>query len=112
MGRVVVDLDQQSVGTGSHGAHGQGIYQPALAGGMAGIDDDGQVGQLPQHGDAGQIQGVAGVALKGADTSLAEDHILIAAGHDVLGAHQPLLVGGGHAPFDHDGFVLMAYGLE
>ena len=45
-------------------------------------------------------------------SSLAEDHILIAAGHDVLGAHQPLLVGGGHAPFDHDGFVLMAYGLE
>ena len=71
MGRVVVDLDQQSVGTGGHGAHGQGIYQPALAGGMAGIDDDGQVGQLPQHGDAGQIQGVAGDRFKGADAPFA-----------------------------------------
>ena len=79
---------------------------------MAGVDDDGQVGQPAQHGDAGQVQGVAGVALEGADAPLAEDHVLVAAGHDVLGAHQPLLIGGGHAPLDHDGLVLMAHGLE
>ena len=46
------------------------------------------------------------------DRAIAHRVHSIAAGHDVLGAHQPLLVGGGHAPFDHDGFVLMAYGLE
>ena len=70
------------------------------------------MGQLAQHGDGRQVQGVAGVGLKGADTPLAEDDVLVAAGHDVFGAHQPLLVGGGHAAFDHDGLVLMAHGLQ
>ena len=39
------------------------------------------------------------------------DLILIAAGHDVFGAHQPLFIGGGHTTLDHHGLVLMAHGL-
>ena len=50
--------------------------------------------------------------LKGADAPLAENDVFIAAGHDVLGAHEPLLIGGGHSPFDHHGPVLVADGLQ
>ena len=63
MGRVVVDLDQEAVGTGGHGAHGQGIHQPALAGGVAGVDDDGQVDPLAM-----------GAVATGADGLLIEVH--------------------------------------
>ena len=38
--------------------------------------------------------------------------MLVSAGHDILGAHQPLLKGGGHAPLNHDGLVLVPHGLE
>ena len=48
-----------------------------------------------QHRHGRQVEGVAGVGLKGADAALAEDDLLVAAGHDVFGAHQQLLDGVG-----------------
>ena len=35
----VVNLDDQAVGSGGHGGQGQRLYQPADAGGMAGVYD-------------------------------------------------------------------------
>ena len=39
---IVVNLDDQAVGSGGHRGQGQRLYQPADAGGMAGIYDDRQ----------------------------------------------------------------------
>ena len=64
---------------------------------MAWVDDDRQVGELFNHRHRGQVEGVAGLGLKGADAALAEDDILVAACHDVLGTHQPFLDGVGKA---------------
>ena len=36
---IVVDLDDQAVGSGSHRGQGQRLYQPADTGGVAGIYD-------------------------------------------------------------------------
>ena len=91
MGGVVVDLDHQSVGTGSSGGDGHGFYHRCVTGGMAGVHHDGQMGHLAQRGDGGQVKGVAGRGLKGADAPFTEDDLLISAGHDVFGAHQKLL---------------------
>ena len=44
-----------------------------------------------QHRDAGQIQRVARRRLISADAAFAQDDLVIAACHDVLSAHQPLL---------------------
>ena len=38
-----------------------------------------------------QIQRIAGVFLKGPDPAFAQDHILVAAGHDVFRRHDPFL---------------------
>ena len=46
-----------------------------------------------QHRNRGEIQGISGRRLVGAYAALAENHVLVARAHDVLGAHQELLDG-------------------
>ena len=69
-------------------------------------------GILAQHGDRRKIERIAGVGLKGAHAALAENDVLVAAGHDVLRAHQPFLVGRGHTALDHHGLFLTAHSLQ
>ena len=79
---------------------------------MGGIHHHGQVAH-PLHGrDGGHVQGVAGVGLKGADAPLAEDHVLVALGHDILRRHDPLLVAVGEAPLEKDGLGQLAHLLQ
>jgi len=112
MGGVVVDLDHHAVGANGDGGTGQGFHHPELAGGVAGIHDDGQVAQALDGQHGGKVQGVAGVGFVGADAALAEDHIGVAASHDVLGAHEPLLDGGGKAALEQDGLLRLAQEAE
>ena len=65
-----------------------------------------------QHHHTGQIKGVAHAGLKGADAALAEDDILVALGHDVLGAHHELFQRIGQAALEQHRLVLAAHGLE
>ena len=58
-----------------------------------------------QGGHGGQVQGVPGGGLKGADAPLAQDHVLVAPGHDILSTHQQLLQGVGQAPLEEDGLA-------
>ena len=66
----------------------------------------------PDGGDGGQVQGVAGVALEGAHAPLAQNHVFVAGGHDVLRRHDPLLVGVGQAPLEQDGLGQLARLLQ
>ena len=70
------------------------------------------MGHLVEGGHGGQVQGVPGGRLKGADAPLAQDHVLVAPGHDVLGAHQQLLEGVGQAPLQEDGLAGVAQLFE
>ena len=63
-----------------------------LAGGVAGVHDDGQMGLFVDDGHCREIEGVAGVLLEGTDAALAQNDLLVAAGHDILGTHDPLPV--------------------
>ena len=65
-----------------------------------------------EHDHTGQVQGVAHTGLKGADAALAEDNVLVALGHDVLGAHHKFFQRVGKAAFEQHGFFLAAHGLE
>ena len=60
---------------GGHGGQGQRLYQPADAGGMAGIYDDRQMGQLFQNWHCGNVKSVSGVGFVGADAPLTEDNL-------------------------------------
>lgn len=107
-----MDLDHQAVGTGGDGGLCQLRHHPCVAAGVAGVHDDGQVGHLVEHDHAGEVEGVPHTGLEGADAALAEDDVLVALGHDVLGAHDELLQRVGKAALEQDGLLLTAHGLE
>ena len=79
---------------------------------MAGVHHYGQVGELVEDGHGGQVQGVAGGRLEGADAPLTEDDVLVASGHNVLRAHQQLLDGVGQAALQEDGLFGLAQLLQ
>ena len=87
---VVVDLDHKTICTAGCGGCRHGCHKLCFSGGMAGIDDDRQMGQLMEHGHGGQIQGVAGIIAVGTDAAFTQNHTLVAAGHDIFGAHEQL----------------------
>ena len=70
------------------------------------------MGLLVDDRHSGEVEGVAGVLLKGADAALTEDDLLVAAGHDVLGAHDPLFDGIAEAALEQNGLVHLAHSLE
>ena len=65
-----------------------------------------------EHDHSGQVQGVAHTGLKGADAALAQDNVLVALGHDVLGAHHKFFQRVGKAALEQHGLFLAAHGLE
>src|SRR5512143_2757829 len=68
-----VDLDHEAVGARGDGGAGHGLDVLRVAGAVGRVHDDGQVGALPEHGDGGQVEGVARRVLERADPPLAED---------------------------------------
>ena len=112
LGGVVVHLDHQAVGTGGHSGLGQLRHHPGVAAGVAGVHHHGQVGHFVQHHHAREVEGIAHAGLKGADAPLAEDDVLVAFGHDVLGAHHELLQGVRQAALEQYRLFLAAHGLQ
>ena len=64
--------------------------------------------QLLEHGHGREVERVARVVVKRADAALAEDDLLVAAGHDVLGAHEQLLERAGQTALEQDGLAQLA----
>src|SRR5882724_4830117 len=57
--RLVMDFDEQAIGTNGDGSAGQWENLVALASAVAGIDEDGQVAALLDGGDHGEVERVA-----------------------------------------------------
>ena len=85
-----VGFNNQSVGLRGNGGARHGWHEFAAPGGMAGIDNYRQVRHCVQHRNGGDIQRVSCRGLKGADAALAQDHLVVTAGHDVFGRKQQL----------------------
>ena len=109
---LVVDFDQDAVGAGGDGGAGHGQHAVAAAGAVAGVDEDGQVAEALDGGNDAEVEGVAGVVGKGAHAALAEDDLVVALAHDVLGGHEELFEGGGEAALEQDGLAQAAGVLE
>ncbi len=101
-------LDDEAVRAARGGGQRHGRNEAVDAGGVARVDNDRQVRQLVQHGHGREVERVAGVVAEGADAALAEDDLLVAAGHDVFRAHQQLLERVGQAALEEDGLVRFA----
>ena len=84
-------LDDEAVRADGRRGHRKRLHKPVDAARVARIDDDRQVREALQNRHSRNIKRVARERLIRADAALAEDDALVAAGHDVLGAHQKLL---------------------
>src|SRR6266705_3330301 len=63
----------------------------AATGGMAWIDNYGQMCALAQHRHRGKIEGVACRSFERANAALTKDDAPVAFGHDVLSRRQPFI---------------------
>ena len=106
---VVVDLDDEAVGSDGCRRDGDGLHEMGVSGGMGRVDDDGQMCQAVEDRDHSEVKGVPHRGLEGADAPLAEDDIRVSGGHDVFGAHQEFLEGGGHAALQQTAQRIMRY---
>src|SRR5437870_4948316 len=109
---VVVDFEQQTVRARGNRRAGHGRNLVAPAGPVRRVGQNGQVRKLLDYGNSGDIQSVARGRFKGADSALAEDHVVVAAGHDVFGAEQPFLDGGRHTALQQHRLVYNAQGAQ
>ena len=57
---------------------------------------------MVQHRHGVEVEGVAGAGLEGADAALAQDDVVVALAHDVLGGHEQLIDRSGHAALKQD----------
>ena len=111
--RIRMDLDHQPVRAGGDAGQGQRSHVWALAGGMAGIDENRQMRQPLQQPAPRRRSSVLRVCvLEGADAALAEDHIRVALREHVLGRQQPLFHQHRQAALEHDRFAGLADLLE
>src|SRR6267378_8582720 len=110
--RLVVDFDEEAIGANGDGSAGEREYFVALAGTVAGIDEDGQVAALLDGGDDGEVERVARKVGKGADAALAKHDVVVALRHDVFGGHEKFVERGGHAALEEDVLFGAAGALE
>ena len=79
---------------------------------MAGVHQHRQVGGLFQNGDGGGIQCGPCGGQAALHTALAQDHLLIAAGEDILRRQQEFLHRGGQTPLQHHRAAQLAQRLQ
>src|SRR5260370_38382046 len=84
----------------------------ALAGAVAGNDEDGKVAALFHGGNDGEVEGVAREIGEGSHAALAEHHVVIALGEHVLSGHEELVERGGHAALEENWFFGAAGALQ
>ena len=97
-----MDLDQQPVGAGRNRGAAERGHHPRLAAGVRRVDDDRQMRLSFEHRNRSDIEHVAIRRLEGAYAALAENDVVIAAGGDVLGGHQPFVDRRRHAALEDD----------
>ena len=75
---IRVDLDHDAVRADRDAAERERRDEPALAGGVARVDDHREVRQLVEERHGREVQGVPGVRLERPDAALAQDHVRVA----------------------------------
>ncbi len=97
-----MDLDEQPVRPRGHCGSCHGDDHVAMAGAVARIGDDRQMGESLHHRNRAQIEDVSGRRIEPADPALTQDDLRIAFGQNVFGGEKQLLDGGGHAALEED----------
>ena len=97
---VGMDLDQQPVGAGGDRGARHRDHHVAVPGAVARIGHDRQVREPVHHGNRAQVEQIAGGGVEAADAALAENHVGVPLGEDVLRGEQQLLDRRGEAALE------------
>src|SRR6266404_6023325 len=108
----MVNFDDQPISSDGYGGAGEWRYFVALAGAVAGINDDGQVAEALDGRHDAEIECVAGVIGESPHSALAENYVVVALAHDVLGGHEKFFERCRDAAFQQDGFAGASGALE
>src|SRR6267143_279200 len=103
--RLVMNFNEEAISANGDSSSGEWQHFVALAGAVSGIDENGQVTAFFDGGDDGEVKGIARKIGEGAHTALAEHHVVIALGEDVLGGHEEFVERGGHPALEENGFL-------
>ena len=101
--RLMVDFDEEAIGTDGDSGAGERENFVALAGAVTGVDEDGEVAAFFDRGNNGEVESVAGKIGEGADATFAEHDVVVAFGEDIFGGHEEFVEGGRHAAFEENG---------
>ena len=104
---VGMGFDEESVGAYCEGGPCECGDHFDFTGGMAGVDDDGEVCHGLGDDDGAQVEGVSSGCLEGADAAFAEDDIGASAGDEVFGGSEPFFDGFGHSSLQENGFSIL-----
>ena len=109
---IVVDLHHQPVGPHRGRRPRQRHDLLAASRPVRGVHQDRQVAHSLDRRHHRQVQRVAREVRERAHPTLAQDHLVVALGEDVLGRHQELLERRRHAPLQHHRLARLAHPLE
>jgi len=98
-----VDFHHHAIGAHGRRRQRQRLDQLPPARRVAGVDDHRQVGALLEHRHRRQVERVAVRVLEGADSALAEDHVVVSLTSHVFGGEQQLLQGRRRSAFEKYG---------
>jgi hypothetical protein len=110
--RLVMNFDEEAVGADGDGSARKRQDFVALAGTVAGIDEDREMAALFHGRNDGEVESVARKIGERSNAALAEHDAVIALGEDVLGGHEEFVERGGHAALEEDGFLGAACAFE
>ena len=91
---LAVNLYDDSVSTSCNGGKSHRWHLVTQSYGMAGVNDDGQVGQGAEHWHSGNIQGISGGLFVGTDSPLTQNYIVGSRRQQVFSSHKPFLNSG------------------
>src|SRR5580692_74676 len=97
-----MDFDNQPIRTDGHGCPRKRSNFIPLAGALARIDNNRQVAKPLHRRNHTQIERVAGVVGESAYPALAQNHVVVAFAHHILGRHQKFFQRRRHATLHHD----------
>src|SRR5882672_6297000 len=83
-----MNLDQQRISPGGNRRTGHGRDFVSASGAVGGVRSHGQMRQLVDNGNRGDIHRVASISLERANTPLAQNDFVVAASEQVFGREQ------------------------
>src|SRR5579875_4004568 len=88
--RTMMHLDHHAVSAAGHGGAGHGQYAVAPAGAVAWVDKNREMADALERRNNAEVQRVARMVAERAHAALAQNNLVIALAHHVLGGHQQL----------------------